>query len=63
MFTLKSASERTKIDLLDVNDGTKVIGNGERAFAMFEVCLALADELDHNRRQWTCKMKKMSVVH
>ena len=62
MFTLQATSERTEVDLLDVRNGTKVVGYGERAFATIEVCLALANDLDHDRRQSTCRMEKVSVV-
>ena len=62
MFTLQATSERTEVDLLDVRNGTKVVGYGERASATIEVCLALANDLDHDRRQSTCRMEKVSVV-
>ena len=62
MITLQATSERTEVDLLDVRNGTKVVGYGERAYATIEVCLALANDLDHDRRQSTCRMEKVSVV-
>ena len=62
MITLQATSERTEVDLLDVRNGTKVVGNGERAWATTEFGLALANELDHDRRQSTCRMKEVSVV-
>ena len=62
MFTLQATFERTEVDLLDVRNGTKVVGYGERAFATIEVCLALANDLDNDRRQSTCRIEKVSVV-